>query len=83
VERRSKVAGESLTLPATSVRPVSLIVTDMAAADLAVGMIERDHGKDLARRVARGLVMRERRLGGQPQRSSLLSVWRNSISAAS
>ena len=35
-----------------------------AGADLAVGMIESDHGADLARAVARGLVMHHRRAGG-------------------
>jgi transcriptional regulator GlxA family with amidase domain len=45
-----------------------------AAADLAVGMIESDHGADLARRVARGLVMHHRRAGGQSQHSALLDL---------
>ena len=43
-----------------------------AGIDLAVGMVERDHGRDLARRVARGLVMERRRAGGQAQHSALL-----------
>jgi transcriptional regulator GlxA family with amidase domain len=42
------------------------------AADLAVGMIESDHGADLARTVARGMVMHHRRAGGQSQHSALL-----------
>ena len=45
-----------------------------AAADLAVGMIESDHGADLTRAVARGLVMHHRRAGGQSQHSALLDL---------
>lgn len=45
-----------------------------AGADLAVGMIEGDHGVDLARVVARGLVMHHRRAGGQSQHSALLDL---------
>ena len=45
-----------------------------AGADLAVGMIESDHGTDLARVVARGLVMHHRRAGGQSQHSALLDL---------
>lgn len=45
-----------------------------AGADLAVGMIESDHGSDLARVVARGLVMHHRRAGGQSQHSALLDL---------
>jgi len=45
-----------------------------AGADLAVGMIESDHGTDLARTVARGLVMHHRRAGGQSQHSALLDL---------
>jgi len=37
-------------------------------------MVERDHGRDLATSVARGLVMERRRSGGQAQRSALLEV---------
>jgi transcriptional regulator GlxA family with amidase domain len=43
-----------------------------AGIDLAVAMVERDHGRDLAQRVARGLVMERRRAGGQAQHSALL-----------
>ncbi|KMO32588.1 AraC family transcriptional regulator [Methylobacterium tarhaniae] len=43
-----------------------------AAIDLAVAMIERDHGRDLAHKVARGLVMERRRAGGQAQHSAFL-----------
>jgi transcriptional regulator GlxA family with amidase domain len=45
-----------------------------AASDLAVGMIESDHGADLARVVARGMVMHHRRAGGQSQHSALLDL---------
>jgi len=45
-----------------------------AASDLAVGMIESDHGVELARIVARGLVMHHRRAGGQSQHSALLDL---------
>lgn len=45
-----------------------------AGIDLAVGMVERDHGRDIAQRVARGLVMERRRAGGQAQHSALLAV---------
>ena len=45
-----------------------------AATDLALGMIERDHGGELARRVARGLVLHHRRAGGQSQHSALLDL---------
>lgn len=45
-----------------------------AATDLAVGMIERDHGTDLARTVTRGMVMHHRRAGGQSQHAALLDL---------
>jgi len=43
-----------------------------AGIDLAVGMVDRDHGRELAQTVARGLVMERRRAGGQAQHSALL-----------
>ena len=43
-----------------------------AGIDLAVGMVERDHGRQVARTVARGLVMERRRGGGQTQHSAML-----------
>ncbi len=43
-----------------------------AGIDLAVAMVERDHGRQVARTVARGLVMERRRAGGQAQHSALL-----------
>ncbi|WP_442680800.1 GlxA family transcriptional regulator [Sphingomonas sp. ASY06-1R] len=69
--------------PATTVEPDRLFVKDgpiwtsagmSAAIDLAVGMIESDHGVALAREVAQSLVMEQRRSGGQPQRSALLDL---------
>src|ERR1700677_3554890 len=45
-----------------------------AGLDLAIAMIERDHGPELARTVARGLVMHHRRAGGQSQHSALLEL---------
>ncbi|GJE13616.1 GlxA family transcriptional regulator [Methylobacterium longum] len=43
-----------------------------AGIDLAVGMVEADHGRHVARTVARGLVMERRRAGGQAQHSAML-----------
>lgn len=48
-----------------------------AGTDLVVGMIERDHGSDLARSVAKGMVMYHRRSGGQSQHSALLDLSAN------
>ncbi|NTA13816.1 GlxA family transcriptional regulator [Agrobacterium tumefaciens] len=45
-----------------------------AGTDLVVGMIERDHGSDVARSVAKGMVMYHRRSGGQSQHSTLLDL---------
>ncbi len=45
-----------------------------SAIDLAVGLIARDHGRDLAHSVARGLVMERRRAGGQAQHSAFLDL---------
>jgi transcriptional regulator GlxA family with amidase domain len=45
-----------------------------AGADLVVGMIERDHGKEVAQSVAKGMVMYHRRPGGQSQHSTLLDL---------
>jgi transcriptional regulator GlxA family with amidase domain len=45
-----------------------------AGTDLVVGMIERDHGSELARLVAKGMVMYHRRSGGQSQHSTLLDL---------
>ena len=43
-----------------------------AGIDLALGMIEEDHGRTLALRVARSLVVHLKRAGGQSQFSNLL-----------
>jgi transcriptional regulator GlxA family with amidase domain len=45
-----------------------------AAVDLAMGMIERDHGAEMVRKVARGMVVHHRRAGGQSQHSALLEL---------
>ncbi|AFL51334.1 putative AraC family transcriptional regulator [Sinorhizobium fredii USDA 257] len=45
-----------------------------ATIDLALAMIEKDHGQDVARSVARKLVVYHRRAGGQSQFSALLEL---------
>jgi len=45
-----------------------------AGIDLALAMVEKDHGPDLARLVARKLVVYHRRAGGQSQYSVLLEL---------
>lgn len=45
-----------------------------ATIDLALAMIEKDHGEELARTVARKLVVYHRRAGGQSQFSTLLEL---------
>jgi transcriptional regulator GlxA family with amidase domain len=45
-----------------------------AANDLALAMVERDHGADVARSVARWMVVDQRRAGGQSQFSALLDL---------
>ncbi len=45
-----------------------------AGIDLALAMVEKDHGPDLARSVARKLVLYHRRGGGQSQHSELLEL---------
>jgi transcriptional regulator GlxA family with amidase domain len=45
-----------------------------AGIDLALGMVERDHGSEVARMVAKSLVMDRRRSGGQSQHSVLLDL---------
>lgn len=45
-----------------------------AAIDLALALVENDLGVDLARGVARKLVMPQRRTGGQTQHSELLNI---------
>lgn len=45
-----------------------------AGIDLALAMVEKDHGMELARSVARTLVVYHRRSGGQSQHSALLDL---------
>jgi transcriptional regulator GlxA family with amidase domain len=45
-----------------------------AGIDLALGMIEKDYGAELARTVAQKLVVYHRRAGGQSQHSALLEL---------
>ncbi|MEZ2311813.1 GlxA family transcriptional regulator [Paraburkholderia sp. RCC_158] len=45
-----------------------------AGLDLALGMVEKDLGADIARSVARKLVMHQRRTGGQSQHSEMLDL---------
>ena len=73
--------------PSTEVIPDALFVRDgslhtsagvSAGIDLALAMVELDHGADLARTVARQLVLFMQRPGGQSQFSSILEVSRGS-----
>jgi transcriptional regulator GlxA family with amidase domain len=45
-----------------------------ATIDMALAMIEKDHGKEVSRTVARKLVVYHRRAGGQSQFSALLEI---------
>jgi len=45
-----------------------------AGLDMALGMVEKDLGSDVARSVAHKLVMHQRRSGGQSQHSELLAM---------
>jgi transcriptional regulator GlxA family with amidase domain len=45
-----------------------------ASIDLALALVERDHGGEIARAVARKLVVYHRRAGGQSQFSALLEL---------
>ncbi|SAL69464.1 AraC family transcriptional regulator [Caballeronia terrestris] len=45
-----------------------------AGLDLALAMVEKDLGADIARSVARKLVMHQRRAGGQSQHSEMLDL---------
>jgi transcriptional regulator GlxA family with amidase domain len=45
-----------------------------AGIDLALGFVEKDTGADIAREVARTLVVHHRRAGGQSQHSALLEL---------
>ncbi len=48
-----------------------------AGTDLVVGLIERDHGVEVAQSVAKGMVMYHRRAGGHSQHSTLLDLGAN------
>jgi transcriptional regulator GlxA family with amidase domain len=69
--------------PGVRVEPDTIFVRDghvytsagvTAGMDLALAMVEEDHGRDLALAVARALVMYLRRPGGQAQFSAQLAV---------
>ena len=69
--------------PTIAVEPDQIFIVDgpiwtsagMAATiDMALAMIERDHGQDVSREVARKLVVYHRRAGGQSQFSTLLDL---------
>ncbi|MFI0722053.1 GlxA family transcriptional regulator [Streptomyces sp. NPDC021224] len=69
--------------PGVEVRPDALFVEDggvvtsagvSAGIDLALALVEQDHGADVARGVARGLVVFMQRPGGQSQFSAPLEV---------
>ncbi|WP_067704849.1 GlxA family transcriptional regulator [Nocardia jejuensis] len=68
--------------PAVAVDPDSIFVRDgnlyssagvAAGMDLALALVEEDHGADIARRVAQSLVVYMQRAGGQSQFSASLS----------
>jgi transcriptional regulator GlxA family with amidase domain len=54
--------------------PVWTSAGGSAAIDLALGMVEEDLGRDVARVVAKQLVVYHRRAGGQSQHSALLEM---------
>lgn len=69
--------------PAVKVEPDRIFIEDdgiwssagmSAGIDLALALVERDLGAELARRVARSLVLYHRRAGGQSQFSGLLDL---------
>lgn len=45
-----------------------------AGTDLALSLVENDHGREVAKETARGLVIHHRRAGGQSQHSALLEL---------
>ncbi|RDI64884.1 GlxA family transcriptional regulator [Nocardia pseudobrasiliensis] len=68
--------------PAVAVDPDAIFVRDgnlyssagvVAGVDLALALVEEDHGADVARRVAQSLVVYMQRAGGQSQFSASLS----------
>jgi transcriptional regulator GlxA family with amidase domain len=69
--------------PGVQVEPDRIYITDgpvwtsagmTAELDLALGMVEKDLGPEVARSVAHGLVMHQRRAGGQSQHSEMLRL---------
>ena len=69
--------------PAVKVEDDRIFITDgpiwtsagmTAGIDLALAMVEKDFGAELARRIARSLVVYHRRSGGQSQHSALLDI---------
>lgn len=69
--------------PRVTVQPDRIFVKDgpvwtsagmTAGIDLVLALIEEDHGVELARQVARKLVVYHRRIGGQSQFSALLEL---------
>ena len=54
--------------------PIWTAAGNSAGIDLALCMLEQDHGQDLAVTVARILVVDHQRAGGQPQISALLRI---------
>ncbi|KOV82393.1 AraC family transcriptional regulator [Nocardia sp. NRRL S-836] len=76
--------------PGVEVRPDAIFVEDRgvftsagvsAGMDLALALVEQDHGPELARTVARNLVMFMQRPGGQSQFSAPLQVRRPNVPA--
>lgn len=45
-----------------------------AGIDLALGLVEEDHGRELTGMIAKGMVLHHRRAGGQSQHSTLLNL---------
>lgn len=45
-----------------------------AGIDLALGLVEEDHGRELTAMIAKGMVLHHRRAGGQSQHSALLDL---------
>jgi transcriptional regulator GlxA family with amidase domain len=69
--------------PKITVEPDRIFVADgpfwtsagmTAGIDLALGLVERDAGSDVARQIARELVVHHRRTGGQSQHSVMLEL---------
>jgi transcriptional regulator GlxA family with amidase domain len=54
--------------------PIWTAAGNSAGIDLTLFMLEQDYGSDLARSVARIMVIDQRRSGGQPQHSTLLEI---------